>query len=211
MKRLLWAHAKLGRKSVPLLTALSLEIQRQMRAFPPQALASIAWSWASLDFSPGQPALDRLVDVVLLQLASFQPQDLADLVWAFAKLHHTPGSSAMEKVVSNVLERSKTFTARQLITVLWGCACLGHLGAKVLAAPIMDTLESEAEVRHPCCCHPCAFCASLQQVTLGRCLMPWMDRRSLKVLQNSRDGLCLLPASGQASPTAARFWTFLRY
>ncbi len=175
VKRLLWAHAKLGRKAVPLLTALSLEAQRQMRALPPQALASIAWSWASVDFSPGQPVLDRLVDVVLLQLVSFQPQDLADLVWAFAKLHHTPGSSALERVVSNVLERSKTFTARQLINVLWGCACLGHLGAKVLAAPIMATLDSETEVGHPCCCHLCGFSLPLQQVKVWHRLMPWMD------------------------------------
>ena len=152
--KLLKAHAKLARKPVPLLTALSSKAQGQFSAFPPQALASIAWSWGSLGFHPSQQVLDRFWDAASQQLTSFQPRDLAEVVWALGKMHHFPGASAMERTVTLVLQRAEDFSASQLINVLWGCASLGHLGAKVLAAPIMKALDGHNKVRpdHPDMC-----------------------------------------------------------
>ena len=152
IRRILCGNAKLSRKPGQLMTVLAAAVQSQLAAFNPEALSSIAWAWAALNFYPGQKLLDSLIQAALHQLSAFQPQELADLFWAMASLRHTPGSSGLDQMVSNVLQRSKTFRPNQLISIFWGAACLGHTGGSILAAPTLQAMEAQDEVRHICNC-----------------------------------------------------------
>lgn len=151
IKSVLCALAKVGKKPRQLLTVLAAAVQRQLAAFNPEALSSIAWAWATLAFYPGQQQLDGLIDAALRQLPAFQPQELADLFWALASLRHTPGSRGLDRMVGSVMQRSKAFRPNQLISIFWGSACLGHTGGSVLAAPTLQAMEAQDEV----CMSPC--------------------------------------------------------
>lgn len=151
VKSVLCALAKLGKKPRQLLNVLAAAVQRQLAAFNPEALSSIAWAWATLGFYPGQQLLDGLIDATLRQLSAFQPQELADLFWAMASMRHTPGSRGLDRMVGSVVQRSKAFRPKQLISIFWGSACLGHTGGSVLAAPTLQAIEAQDEV----CISPC--------------------------------------------------------
>lgn len=71
--------------------------------------ANIAWSFATLNHSPGEALLEALALEAEKKLAEFSPQNISNLLYAFAKLEHKP-SAFLEQASRAAVPILTTFT-----------------------------------------------------------------------------------------------------
>jgi len=71
--------------------------------------ANIAWSFATLNHSPGEVLLEAIALEAEKKLTEFSPQNISNLLYAFAKLEHKP-SAFLEQASHAAMPILTTFT-----------------------------------------------------------------------------------------------------
>lgn len=87
LTNLLWAYATMGKKDMPLCSAVTDAALPRLAEFKPQELANLAWAYGKLGYKD-VVMLDAVVDALLRSLSSCIPQDFANTMWALAALRH---------------------------------------------------------------------------------------------------------------------------
>ena len=81
-----------------------------------EALATVLWALAFVDYDPGEDFLRSVVEQALPQLESFKATDAVNSLWACARFGYRPSSEFLEAVQSCDLQRLE---ATDLSNLLW--------------------------------------------------------------------------------------------
>ncbi|KAM9783239.1 FAST kinase domain-containing protein 4 [Neosynchiropus ocellatus] len=129
IRRVCVSLAALGRRSVPLLRALSYHlVQRPSSEFTPPLIMDVAYAYAKLNFHQSQ-MLQRLASELLLRMAELTPADVTrcSKSLGFLKWLHGP---LFEAFSEHYIENSDKYSSPQLCHLMMAFARLGFQPSK---------------------------------------------------------------------------------
>ncbi|CAK9064063.1 unnamed protein product [Durusdinium trenchii] len=110
--------------------------------FRSQALATVLWSLARVEYDPGEAFLRSVIDASLPQLQQSKPQDLVNSLWACARFGYQPGPKFLEALVKTCASTLEEFEPMDVANLLWSFARLNfHPGEAFLDAVIARSLK----------------------------------------------------------------------
>lgn len=113
-----------------------------MTTFRSQALATVLWSLAKVEYDPGEPFLRSVIDASLPQLKQSKPQEMVNSLWACARFGYQPGDAFLEALVDTSSSTMDDFEPMDVANLLWSFARLGfHPGNHFLDAVVARSLE----------------------------------------------------------------------
>ena len=109
----------------PLYDALEKTAVRKLPDCTPQAVANLAWAYATAEHRA--PLLfDSLAQVVAsAHLSEYTPQNLANLAWAYAAAGHS-SPELFARLADESVTRLRDFTPQNLANLVWSFATLGQ-------------------------------------------------------------------------------------
>lgn len=110
--------------------------------FRSQALATVLWSLARVEYDPGEAFLRSVIDASLPQLKQSKPQDMVNSLWACARFGYQPGEAFLEALVDTCANTLDDFEPMDVANLLWSFARLGFQPQKAfLDAVVARSLE----------------------------------------------------------------------
>jgi len=105
--------------------------------FRSQALSTVLWSLARVDYSPGDEFLTSVIEASMPQLQHAKPQELVNSLWACARFQYQPGPAYLKAVARAAETHLEHFSSRDVANFLWACARLEfHPGDDFLEAAV---------------------------------------------------------------------------
>ena len=120
-----YGSARSGFGDSPLYDALEKTAVRKLPDCTPQAVANLAWAYATAEHRA--PLLfDSLAQVVAsAHLSEYTPQNLANLAWAYAAAGHS-SPELFARLADESVTRLRDFTPQNLANLVWSFATLGQ-------------------------------------------------------------------------------------
>lgn len=112
---------------------------KMLTTFKAQALSNTLWSFAKVDYDPGEKFVKEFLQASRRQIPWATPQDLVNSLWACAKLNHHPGDEYLQAAVDKSARMLSQFAPTDLAKLLWSCARLKyHPGDDFLVAALQE-------------------------------------------------------------------------
>jgi hypothetical protein len=148
LANIVWAIGKSGYEgptscapaATQLFDAVALFVPERLEAFSHQAIANIAWAFASADHAAPE-MLDALARVVVDKSHEFEPSEMTMVLWAHAKLGHwsPPMLTTWPK---HFAARRDAYRSSELSVALWAHASMGA-SMDADAFSVVDTALAE--------------------------------------------------------------------
>jgi hypothetical protein len=156
VSNLLWAYAKAAdgiKVDGRVLDALADRALIGIADFKPKALASTAWSFATLNHD-APLLLDAIARAAPARINDFNPQSLSNTAWAFATLNHE-APALLDEIARAAQIRINDFNPQDLSNTAWAFATLNHDApllldaiARAVPAQINDFNPQIFPIRH---------------------------------------------------------------
>eukprot|EP00913_Durusdinium_trenchii_P001408 g1303.t1 len=111
--------------------------------FRSQALATVLWSLARVEYDPGEAFLRSVIDASLPQLQQSKPQELTG-----ARLNFHPGEAFLDAVIARSLKMVESFVLVDIANLLWAFAKLNVSRGEVLR-PLLQQAEAQVDSFEP--------------------------------------------------------------
>ena len=122
--------------AAPLYAAVASAAMRQLRDMSPQALANLAWAYATAGH-PAPELFDALAQVAPRKLRGFTPQHLANLAWAYATAGHAAPAlfdAIAAAATTRLRDDADEFNNQNLANLAWAFARSGQPAPAMLGA-----------------------------------------------------------------------------
>ena len=138
-----YGSARSGFGDSPLYDALEKTAVRKLPDCTPQAVANLAWAYATAEHRA--PLLfDSLAQVVArAHLSEYTPQNLANLAWAYAAAGHS-SPDLFSRLADESVTRLRDFTPQNLANLVWSFATLGQRAPALYEAVAVEATRRVA-------------------------------------------------------------------
>jgi len=161
ISNILWAFAKVGRKSPVLFDHFSNLDITHMDTFNSQDISNTVWSFARVDHR--SPVIfAAAADEAIKKLETFTPQAISNTIRSYVLVRHT-SPKLFDVMAGEAVKKMSTFTPQNTCLTLWSYATVGHSSPALFDAAareaaknmykftpqyLCNTLWSFAKLRH---------------------------------------------------------------